>query len=350
MTKENQEYLDEKYKELYSLNQTRIENGMIMDRKHLSLVNFCANFFQYGNYIHNNHGYRLAMLEPLHEKGIKNFDLAILKREINRLLLVECKYSISDINDKLNDISDAINVTNKNIVELEKILGNKIDSIEYIICSDGNLSKDIVEKILDKKLSLITWAFSQSRNELKLFRSNRETHGDAYLNHRIHEDEDFNKTLYNGIISKHGTTRLFKIMPSINMGVILTEINLKIRQMIEREKIKEKQFDFTIIYLLLEKELRYSTIGENEIKDLAKKIIKKAVTKNIFKNYKKEKDIKSKKYDFQISTRTAEITKNNTERNYININAKHKAEKAAIDHIRSTGRVPSLDPFVRNNR
>ena len=271
------------------------------------VVNLCANLFQQGTYLNNKYGYRVTLIEPLIEEGDKNFDLAIFNKRNNILILIECKYSISNISRELNNIGKSIKTSNTKHEKYEELLGNKIDKIEYVICVDSNNVPEITDKIHEKNLPLITWGCSLSKSELKLFiNRGKEDHGSAHSNHRTHKDEDFNRDLYNGVKPLGGTTNLFKFLPSINTAIIMTEINMTIKEMIEKGEIEKNKIDYINIYHIIEKELNYSTIKEPDMEKIATRIIEKSKIKEIYEQsdeyFVETEDIKQQKFTFKISS------------------------------------------------
>jgi len=354
LTKDNKEYLEDIKEKKYKIHKVRIKEGIETDKNHLMLVNLCANLFQYGTYFNEKYGYRVVLIEPFIEEGDKNFDLAIFNKNTNTLILVECKYSLSNISKKLNDIEKAIKSSNEKIKKYENILGNKIDNIEYVLCTDSNDSIEVADKILEKNMPLITWGCSLSKSELKLFiMKGKEEHGSAYISHRVHSNEDFNKDLYEGAKSLGGTTNLFKFLPSINTAIILTEINMTIKEMIEKDEIKKNEIDFINIYHILEKELNYSTLNESDIEKIALRIIEKAKIKEIYElsdAISDDNNVKKQKLNIKISITSGKKVKEKTEENYIELNAARRAEKEAIEEIESSGRIPDLYRFFTREK
>lgn len=75
------------------------------DRRHLDVVNFCANIFVPGSSVDEQTGYKLIILEPLYSLHIRNFDFALFRIENASLILVECKHSVSDAKNLVEDQS-----------------------------------------------------------------------------------------------------------------------------------------------------------------------------------------------------------------------------------------------------
>lgn len=357
LTAEDKKYIEQLKDDTYKINKIRIKEGIESDRNHLMMMNLVANLFQHGTNFNEKYGYRVISIEPFIEEGEKNFDLAILNRMINTLILVECKYSISNISKELNHIEKAIKISKEKIKKYEKLLGNKIDKIEHVICVDGNIASSVTDKILEKNLPLITWGCSLSKAELRLHRmKGKEEHGDAFLNNRLHYNDDFNKELYEGVTPLGGITKLFKFIPSSNTATILTEINITIKEMMEKNEVKKDEIDFTNIYHILEKELIYSTLNEKNVDEIVCRVIEKAKIKEIYElsdiELNKNGDIRNQKLKFKISSISGKKIQEKTEENYIELNAIHKAEEEAITKLEGSGRLPSMDKFLpdENNR
>jgi len=315
------------------------------------MINFCSNFFKKGTYLNEKFGYIVVIIEPFIEEKEKNFDIAIFNRENNTLMLVECKHSLSNISKDLNNIEKSIEVAERQIENYEEKLGNKIDNIEYVLCTHGNNAHVVADKIFEKNLPIITWACSFELSELELFISRgRETPEESYENNRIHHDLELNRELFNGVNEDSASTLTFKITPSIDDSVILSELNNTLKIMINNKEIKMDDFDYSTIFHIIEKELYYSTYLEEDIERITDRIIRKAIDKEIFEYLGDEFDsenMKNNRYKFKISTRSGKSIHKKTEENYIEFNAIHKAEKDAIEDLENSGRLPRMDRFLQ---
>jgi len=139
------------------------------DRSHLDLVNFCANLFIPGLEIDQKTGYKLLTIEPLFILNIKNFDLAVFRNKNRSMLLIECKHSISNIEELVKDISQSISETEKHKNELEEFIGSRIDEIEYVLCVPAIYVNDLLDEIGKQNVPLCVWGCDMFTKKLQLF-------------------------------------------------------------------------------------------------------------------------------------------------------------------------------------
>jgi len=348
LTASDKEFLDDEYQSRFELYKKRIEEGILENQNHLSLINLCANCFQHNTKLHQKTGYRVVLCEPFYERNIKNFDVGVLNVENKTLILIECKYSISDINNILGDFEDAISISNSIRFDYESVLGNKINNIEYVICTDGVTAHSLADIIYEKRMNLITWGCNLPTKELKLFTSGKDNDDIKYIERRVHQDKRLNRELYKGVKPRLGINRMFKITPSLNTGIILTEINMRIKEMMDRKDIKPEDIDQTILYHILESSLTYSkTFQEKDIENLVLRIMDKVLIKDMYEKYEDEKNPNIEKYQFTRSLIKGQKIAENTVYNYIVLNAQHKAEPEAIEALEKSGRLPNMYKFLK---
>ena len=341
-------FLDKQYDQNFDIYMKRIQNGIDENQNHLSLMNLCANCFQHNTPLHKKNGYRVVLCEPFYEKRKKNFDLGILNVADKTLILVECKYSISNISSVLNDLEDAIKIADAMKSDFESILGNSISNMEYVICTDGVTAHPLVDKICERKMNLITWACNLPRKELKLFTSGKDNDEDRYKEKRVHQDKKLNRELYKGVKPKLGINRLFKLTPSLNTGIVLTEVNMILKEMIDRKEINVEDIDHTTIFHILESKMTYAkTLNEKDIENISSRIIEKALIKDMYEPYLDEDKPEVHKYQFTKSLTKKQKIAENTVNNYISLNAQHKAEPKAIEALEKSGRLPNMYKYMK---
>jgi hypothetical protein len=119
---------------------------------HDKLVDICISAFGPESKCYNDLGYAFISSEPLVELGVKNFDVMIYNDKMKHAIFVECKSSAKSNRGKY--ISDAYEAK-KNVIEnqkyLEEMLGDKIQTMEFVICVPSEITDGIVRELERKE-------------------------------------------------------------------------------------------------------------------------------------------------------------------------------------------------------
>ena len=115
---------------------------------HDKLVDICISAFGPESKCYNDLGYAFISSEPLVELGVKNFDVMIYNDKKKHAIFVECKSSVKSNRGKY--ISDAYEAKT-NVIEnqkyLEDMLGDEIETMEFVICVPSHKTDGIVREI-----------------------------------------------------------------------------------------------------------------------------------------------------------------------------------------------------------
>ena len=134
-----------------NLQQTEIksfENHFESSERHDKLVDICISAFGPESKCYNDLAYAFISSEPLIELGVKNFDVMIYNDKKKHAIFVECKSSVKSNRGKY--ISDAYEAKT-NVIEnqkyLEDMLGDEIETMEFVICVPSHKTDGIVREL-----------------------------------------------------------------------------------------------------------------------------------------------------------------------------------------------------------
>ncbi|MDO9517904.1 MAG: hypothetical protein Q7J10_07650 [Methanosarcinaceae archaeon] len=133
------------------LQQTEIksfENHFERSEYHDKLVDICISAFGPESKCYNDLGYAFISSEPLVELGVKSFDVLIYNEKTKHAIFVECKSSANSNRGRY--ISDAYEAKTKvieNQTYLEDMLGDKIETMEFVICVPSHKTDGIVREL-----------------------------------------------------------------------------------------------------------------------------------------------------------------------------------------------------------
>jgi len=313
------------------------------DKKHLELVNFCANIFVPGSSVDEQTGYKLVVLEPLYSLDIKNFDFALLRIENASLILVECKHSVSDAKNLVEDTFKAVQETLKNQKNLENVIGNTIFQIEFVLCVPALNAPEIREEVVSRDFPICVWGFDLWKREVRLFGDEKETEKEL-LSGRIHKDKNLNKLLFKGIKSHRGFIRLAPIIPSSHMCTILVHVS-EVLSLEMKGPQEYTGFQYSDIYNVLQREMgTFTALTDEERAALCARIIETGLKKGILRDLTEDIPELNRKL-FQFSVKRPKALARNTEKTYIERNARKLAEKSVIERFRRETGFKNLTAF-----
>ena len=319
------------------------------DQKHLEIVNFCANFFTFGQPLEKETGYALALVEPLYSIGVKNFDLGFFKSQNSSLILAECKSSVSDFSKLVGDLKDAIYATNERKVDIEKALGNRInDPIEFALCLPAVEANDAYKQVVKMQIPVCVWAASQFDGKMKCFTTSEDTTAEIKAG-RLHRDGKLDSLLGHGIVSRDRAIRPISILPSSHICTLLVHVSGLIYRE-SRVTSKYLEFQYSDIFTILDYELaRMTNLSERDFEKLTTNILEVGLRKGIFVDLNPDVPEITRKI-FSISGRKTnfDVIKRSIEEIYIEHNAAEKAKSDAVGQFRKQTGVTTLNSFDHN--
>jgi len=214
--------LDHILKLEFSVQSDIIDQNVKRDREHLRLVNFCVDPFRYMGSLHKETEYLFIRVEPLYNLAIKNFDCAIFNPSQKVLILVECKSSVSDPDGEVESVNQAILEVGSHKNELEDIVGDTINIIENVICTNAAYSSKVKSPILKRDLPVCLWSADQASGMLLLEKQSEDTSAEISRG-RLHHDSKLTRLLLAGVKSG-GPVRSVSFLPSSHPCTILEEI------------------------------------------------------------------------------------------------------------------------------
>lgn len=318
-----------------------------MDQKHLEILNFCANFFVPGQLLPDKTGYFLVLVEPLYSLRIKNFDLGIFRKENASLILTECKSSISDPKELVDDLNGAIRATNERKDELEKVLGNKIaDPIEFALCLPAVYANDVYKKILKTQTPVCVWAADLWNRKMKLFTSQEDTKIEIQSG-RLHRDGPLNSLLGRGVESTLRAIRSIPILPSSHMCTLLVYVST-LTYLETKVHRKDCEFQYSDVFSILTREMgRLTDLSDQDFKNLTTNILKTGHRKGIFKDLTDDV-LELPRKIFQISGRrtNAEAVRRNVEETYVDHNAHEKARSESLSQYKKETGTTTINSYI----
>lgn len=331
LSDEEKEVLDKILSDETRKKRIILENSILDDNNHLEIVNFCANFFSPGQPLTEKTGYSLVLLEPLYPLKVKNFDLGLFRKENSSLILVECKSSISDCKELVNDLGKSVSEATNRKNELERVLGNKIaDPIEFAACVPALEAPEVYKETVRVNKPICVWAASLWEKRMKLF-GNKEDTKTEIESGRLHKDGNLNSMLGTGVEPKLNFLRTISILPSSHMCTLLVHVSVLIYQKTKESRISN-EFQYSDVLNILMKELRAMTgLSTEDFQRLATNIFNTALKKDIFKDLTEDTEELTRKI-FHISGRrtNSNIVQKEVGETYVAHNAREKALMESI--------------------
>lgn len=134
-----------------NLQETEIksfENHFERSEYHDKLVDICISAFGPESKCYNDLGYAFISSEPLVELGVKNFDVMIYNDKKKHAIFVECKSSVKSNRGKyISDAYEAKMNVIENQAHLEEMLGDEIETMEFVICVPSHKTDGIVREL-----------------------------------------------------------------------------------------------------------------------------------------------------------------------------------------------------------
>jgi len=146
--KEVQVRIKEIEKILHKIEIESFEKHFERSEYHDKLVDICISAFGPESKCYNDLGYAFISSEPLVELGVKNFDVMIYNDKKKHAIFVECKSSAKSNRGKyISDAYKAKMEVIENQKYLEEMLGDTIETMEYVICVPSHKTDGIVREL-----------------------------------------------------------------------------------------------------------------------------------------------------------------------------------------------------------
>lgn len=309
LTKEEKEQLKTLEKDIFRQKRRDIEDKIRIDQRHRELVNLCIHPFKVGNKIYNETGLSFVCVDPLYDKELNSFDIFIYSIINKAAILIECKPLISNPRHEINDVIEKINVaiSNKNI--LESIVGDKIEKMEFVICTLGIESDKIssVLKSMKQKPEIIVWYADSMYSILKI---NREF--------KKHSNSLLNELLSQGLECLEAT-KLINFLPSSHMCTILQVVSAIVFNQLE---VNNKDcFRFSDLCEVVKNEIR--NYPDDWIVKISEKILESGIEVGIFE--KNDAEIR-----LNVGRRGMGMAAEGSREKYIIFHAKEKVKEEVV--------------------
>lgn len=346
LSDQERQKLDSILKLELSVQSDIIDQNIKRDREHLRLVNFCADPFRYMGNLHKETEYLFIRVEPLYSLAIKNFDSAIFNQSQKVLMLVECKSSVSDADGEVESVNQAILEASSHKKELEDTVGDTINMIENVICTNAAYSSRIKSAILKRNLPICLWSADQASSMLLLEKQGEDTSTEVSRG-RLHHDSKLTRLLLEGIKSG-GPVRSVSFLPSSHPCTILEEVLPMLN--VELEKTAATHFGLSDVSKLLNNEsspLLYN-FSDRELWRFAEYIVGVAQEAGIFRDLKSaSSDLETKQFELGVKKATVKSMTEDVRKKYVDYHAARKAEEKALERFEKdrSKQVRKLDDF-----
>jgi hypothetical protein len=332
LSDQERQKLDHILKLELSVQSDIIDQNVKRDREHLRLVNFCVDPFRYMGNLHKETQYLFIRVEPLYSLAIKNFDCAIFNQSQKVLMLVECKSSVSDPDGEVESVNQAILEAGSHKNELEDTVGDTINMIENVICTNAAYSSKVKSAILQRDLSVCLWSADQASSMLLLEKQGEDTPTEISRG-RLHHDSKLTRLLLAGVKSG-GPVRSVSFLPSSHPCTILEEILPMLN--VELEKTGATHFGLSDVSKLLNNEsspLLYN-FSDRELWRFAGHIVEVAQEAGIFRDLKPaSSDLETKQFELAVKKATVRSMIEDVRERYIDYHATRKSEEKALERF-----------------
>jgi hypothetical protein len=330
LSDQERQKLDHIIKLELSVQSDIIDQNIKRDREHLRLVNFCVDPFRYMGSLHKETQYLFIRVEPLYSLAIKSFDCAIFNQSQRVLMLVECKSSVSDADGEVESVNQAILEAGTHKKELEDTVGDTINMIENVICTNAAYSSKVKSAILKRNLPICLWSADQASSILLLEKQGEDTSTEV-SGGRLHHDSKLTRLLMGGVKSG-GPVRSVSFLPSSHPCTILEEILPMLN--VELEKTGATHFGLSDVSKLLNNEsspLLYN-FSDPELWKFAGHIVEVAQEAEIFRDVKStSSDLETKQFELAVKKATVKSMIEDVREKYVEYHAARKSEEKALE-------------------
>ncbi len=313
--------------------QEIIKKEVNIDHKHLDIVNLCStSFFPYTK-LNLETGYQLILYEPLYEKNIKNYDIALYNTESKHIMLIECKSSMTYLKKASLEIKESIYTSIENKDELESIIGDEIKDIEFVYCVPSIDAIGLGNYVLENDLPICIWCYDGFKGIIKLYVHNNESTKEGIEKGHLHKNHKLTRILSKGTSSSPETPRSFSFLPSSHIYTILMDISVSMVRKMNKKDKWEGSFEFSDVYHIIKSNMaKPNTLTEKDMENKTVNVIEKGKIKEIFYDSTPNID-KFERKIWRMHNNGLRI--NRTEKfinnNFVELNAKKIADKEIID-------------------
>lgn len=145
------ERLDELQDQHLDEAQRKVQEHYDTQQAHDTLIDICASAFGPEGPLHGETGYRFLFSEPLKELGVKNYDVLIYDVDGPRSIFVECKSSISNPADVVDDAQEAYREIQANEDHLQDAIGDDLGFTEYVICLPSHMRNRVIRHLENRE-------------------------------------------------------------------------------------------------------------------------------------------------------------------------------------------------------
>jgi len=308
-----------------------IEQNILRDKQHLAIVNFCAGKFSVGSRLNARTSYVWIRVEPLYGSGVATFDLAIYNRDSRVLILVECKSALREPKRELDDLTRKIETTIAKKSELEVLVGDDINYLEFAFCIKAGDAPLVRPLIVSKNLPCCLWS-ADIFGETLILEKLKEDSLSEIKERRLHRDERLREQLVRGSQDRR-SLRTVTFLPSSHMATILEELIPQLRTELDNSQADE--FGLADLKNLLARELSLQNFGVEEQITLSEKVIKSALDSGLFVDMAKDvENILEKKFRLSSQTRQHRKLIEDCHKKYVEHHAKVNALERTVQEYR----------------
>lgn len=172
--------------ELYNIGEIEFDENYETAISHDALIDICVSAFGPESKCFKDIGYFFVSSDPLYEchllydHSVKNYDVLIFNAREKHAIFVECKSSLSKHGKCIEDAYEAREQIISNQIYLENKIGDKIETMEFVICLPAENIEHFVREVEkredEKKINLesfpplLVWQVNKFKDEvLQLF-------------------------------------------------------------------------------------------------------------------------------------------------------------------------------------
>jgi len=124
-----------------------LKTAIDVTNNHDALISICASAFGPQSELYSNLNYAFLSSEPLLELGVKHFDVLIFNPVTKYALFVECISSTVEPAKSVSDIYAARQEVIDNKNHLERAIGDRIDTVEFVCCVPAQMVNRIATEL-----------------------------------------------------------------------------------------------------------------------------------------------------------------------------------------------------------
>lgn len=269
LSKNDKAALDKQLASLIEIEGHNVEKHIDRDKRHLTIVNFCADRFSTGSWISRRTEYVWIRVEPLFGLGIKTFDLAVYNKSSKVMILIECKSSILEAEKEIDELIEKIGIMLTKKDQLETMIGDEIKVLEFALCVSAGNASQVRPLMVSKQANCCLWS-ADIFEQILILEKLADNIPSEIASGRLHHDGILRSLLLEG--SREGSSlRIVTFLPSSHMATILEELIPQLQGELQRSKTNE--FDLQDITTLIGREKSLQNLDPEEQIRLAGQIL-----------------------------------------------------------------------------